>query len=190
MRDIFSDALMVISWLGPDKDGEMALAFKAIKTIAWGMKSFPNRLTDLRWLRHYTWLVKKTPHRAFSGSDMQYPAWDAILKLYSNPYFTRVWIIQEATLWRVVRIMSGLNSFNFEHWQFLDSLCKAFLTVDLNTVFEPDLAWALQYWQDRLGACKLAAIKKFRDHVPSRTRSGCDSRLTDFSVDMFGKTVE
>ncbi|KAK1689361.1 heterokaryon incompatibility protein-domain-containing protein [Colletotrichum godetiae] len=85
MKDIFSTAHFVISWIGQE-EGEIAVMFEYLQ----GLKH-----TARRERNHYL----RTQKRKFSFKDAKW--------FVSRPYWSRIWIVQEFTLARELWILCG-----------------------------------------------------------------------------------
>ncbi|KAH7398723.1 heterokaryon incompatibility protein-domain-containing protein, partial [Phaeosphaeria sp. MPI-PUGE-AT-0046c] len=107
MRDIYSKAARAIVWLGPDIGTDEA-------TEAFDLVTGPNRLLyrdsrrDMRW------------HR----SRRQ---WRALEKLLNRSYWSRVWIIQEFILAKLVELRCGNRIAPLENF---DDICRWLETLE------------------------------------------------------------
>jgi hypothetical protein len=100
MKEIYSRASRVVVWLGPLKESKDAyLAVELLVTLD-GIRSLFNLNGDL-----YGDLVIK-------GN----PGWYPMVRLFNNPWFSRVWVVQEVAVARTVHVMYGNTCFE---WDFL-----------------------------------------------------------------------
>lgn len=77
MRDIYSNAVEVVVWLGPaDVDSETVLDLLGLLAVG-------------RWDLQAALQERNVPAKRYSG---QWKSWDALL---ARPYWRRVWVIQE-----------------------------------------------------------------------------------------------
>jgi hypothetical protein len=97
MRLIYSKAYSVISWLGSDDNGEMKLVMDTCEFVS-SQKNDWER--DISWRRDHP-----SPWKRDTSEGNR--AWNAVLKLFTNPYWRRVWIIQEIAVAQNVAVMSG-----------------------------------------------------------------------------------
>jgi hypothetical protein len=90
MRDIYERADRVIAWPGDNFDSSLA-----------SVMLYDLCATSLMYqgspLDAYNWLF----------GDRHSPRWLALLKLFQNPYFTRVWIVQEVAVGSNVQLCHG-----------------------------------------------------------------------------------
>lgn len=101
MRDIYTKAYCVFSWLGEPDDGNIDWALKTIRTMAPHLKSRSG--SRLRWLRHYPELCdgKNTTHPESNEG------WGAMSNLENAEYFRRLWIFQELCVADYVVLICG-----------------------------------------------------------------------------------
>ncbi|KAK8136134.1 hypothetical protein PG984_004074 [Apiospora sp. TS-2023a] len=118
MGKIYAQAAEVIIWLGPDEEGVASDAFGLAKMIA--THTYPllrrtqpnipprcNISNDLEWFA----LVE------YAGPDMlsqlsiaDRELWQSLSKIYRLPWFTRVWVIQEAGLATHATVLCGTST--------------------------------------------------------------------------------
>lgn len=107
MREIYSGAEQVLSWLGKADEATKS-AFEALQRIHQGISRLENDdLTDLRWMESH--------HDLCNGyeTDPRGP-WLGIIDLMHRPYWSRVWIFQEVYLARSLLFMSGQSTLDFD----------------------------------------------------------------------------
>lgn len=107
MREIYSGAEQVLSWLGKADEATKS-AFEALQRIHQGISRLENNdLTDLRWMESH--------HDLCNGyeTDPRGP-WLGIIDLMHRPYWSRVWIFQEVYLARSLLFMSGQSTLDFD----------------------------------------------------------------------------
>lgn len=106
MREIYSGAEQVLSWLGK-ADEVTKSAFDTLQRIHSGISALENDdPTDLGWM--------KSHHGLCNGyeTDPRGP-WLDIIDLMHRPYWSRVWIFQEVYLARSLLFMSGQSVLDF-----------------------------------------------------------------------------
>lgn len=101
MRRIYESAKAVVIWLGPDdEDKKAATAIGSVRQITnflcRTLDILPEQLSSVEEVYHK--VIFQNRHRIplpqecdFVTMDM----WESLLWLYRQPYFTRVWVIQE-----------------------------------------------------------------------------------------------
>lgn len=106
MREIYSGAEQVLSWLG--KADEVTIsAFDVLQRIHHEIAALDTKdVTDLRWMESH--------HDLCNGyeTDPRGP-WLGIIDLMHRPYWSRVWIFQEVYLARSLLFMSGQSTLDF-----------------------------------------------------------------------------
>lgn len=110
MGAIYSRASSVISWLGPDNNGEMASAIIAIQSIEYVVESTPDWLKDLEWMQDYP-LLREVDHNI---EDIPNKAWKSLEIFFSAPYWGRVWVLQEMALARNLWVMVGNDVLDYK----------------------------------------------------------------------------
>jgi hypothetical protein len=92
MRKIYERAALVIAWLGSDSDDQYKTPFEIIKI---GCEQVVNNtaLPSVEWMKpHASWLCEG---RGAEDKNMLNPAWNSFEALFKNPYWSRVWTLQE-----------------------------------------------------------------------------------------------
>lgn len=115
MRQIYSSAELILSWLGPE---DRSLAFNTLNTIADEIRRCeadgPLVFYQLGWLQRYPDLCAEDKEDSPSGRSIENASWAAVASLLDASYWKRVWIFQEVVLARHLTMISpGL----FEQWQ-------------------------------------------------------------------------
>jgi hypothetical protein len=103
MKEIFSEAELVISWLGNGEE-KVELAMETFRTIATEMKDRYDSPSDI-WLGrgdislNIHWM-EKYPFLCLGNNDgfLGNKAWDSVLNFFNLAYWKRVWIFQEVVL--------------------------------------------------------------------------------------------
>lgn len=130
MGEVYSKATSVLSWLGPAAPNS-ELAVRWVESF--GRRSFQygiGNMPDLR-LRHLLRTLKKCPDdiadeglRAFllelrqelsSWTPGEEGAITGLLDLFSRPYWSRIWVVQEVVLATTVYFQCGRQQFCEEH---------------------------------------------------------------------------
>ena len=102
MRDVYSKAELVLSWLGHGVDG-VDIAFDALRTIAKETRDSGTEYTGVEWLKSYpTWWNDSAE------------SWEAIENFLQLPYWHRVWIFQELVLGKYLLFIHGYTALNYE----------------------------------------------------------------------------
>ncbi|CAO2652322.1 Nn.00g006050.m01.CDS01 [Neocucurbitaria sp. VM-36] len=111
MRKLYSQAELVLSWLGTGSENNMVPdpAFQALTLIAQNTKGL-DVSSDLciSWLEQHPDFIK--PSGVDSELNMH---WDAIHQFFRLPYFQRLWIFQEMVLARRVLFARGVHSIDY-----------------------------------------------------------------------------
>ena len=110
MGAIYSSASIVYSWLGADEAGAMTAAIKAVKTVQHVADSTPNWLTDISWMKRYPSILEVNK----TGNSFCIPVWESLRTFLLDPYWTRVWILQEMVLAQSLTVMVGKHGIDFE----------------------------------------------------------------------------
>ena len=112
MHEIYSNAALVIAWVGKETEGgDTDLAAKTLNTLYSGLDTHPQdtekneleAIHDLDWMQKYPWLIQD------DGSPKGIPNkyWRAVQTFLDRPYFSRVWVQQEIALAINLVFMSG-----------------------------------------------------------------------------------
>jgi len=107
MRRIYSDAELMISWLGDGFEG-IDTALKMLKTIARETKQQQGEMC-------FKWLEKYPSWRKSNEDDGQ--VWQALSQLSGLVYWKRVWIFQELILARRICFTHGTTRLYYEDAQ-------------------------------------------------------------------------
>ncbi|RSL74295.1 hypothetical protein CEP53_000377 [Fusarium sp. AF-6] len=104
MGRIYSSAVVVYSWVGPN---DYTLAFKTLATLARlvreraGEKQSPNNATfQLEWLRQH-------PDLCDAKDEAGGNPWQSVCKLAAEKYWKRIWVFQEVALARRLCLLSS-----------------------------------------------------------------------------------
>lgn len=109
MREIFAKASRVTVWLGPGPDAN----------LIWNLlmqKFLPLMFMDSE-TRSKSLSQAYFEDRQREGQEPKH--WLALLKMLQNPWFDRVWVIQEVAVGNKVLILYGDRCFPWEHVSFL-----------------------------------------------------------------------
>jgi hypothetical protein len=102
MREIYSKAELVLSWLGHGID-EIDIAFDTLKTIAKETRELGTEDAGAEWLKSYpTWWNESVR------------IWESIQTLLRHPYWHRVWILQELVLGKHILFVHGYAALSYE----------------------------------------------------------------------------
>ncbi|KAI6086646.1 heterokaryon incompatibility protein-domain-containing protein [Hypoxylon rubiginosum] len=110
MRSIYAKAKRVLVWLGKDVDGKGERAISALNEIATAClhQADPNGPTDLSELKSKQELWDSLPEKSLVG--LRYDnadSWMSLTWLFSRPWLSRLWVIQEVHSNRDVQMLCG-----------------------------------------------------------------------------------
>ena len=115
MRHIFEKARLTFAWLGPVSDNsDLAIDFLA------GLGYMMTLSTWVDEPQKVDFLLRSYP------PDL--PCWVALFKLLSRPWFTRVWILQEVAVPKLISLHCGDR---FLPWDILDLAIRELLILEL-----------------------------------------------------------
>ena len=164
MRRIYQQAEKCLVWLGAHTELD-ALAFKLLNTIQDYLRTQPSD-------QNAKVLIPGSILAKYSTTPGE---WDALMHLFSRPWFERVWTLQEITLPRRVLMTCGKFSFDgnlfYEIVEFLNSSQLAVQMIGLQGGY--------------LQSLKVAALRReFHEHTSARDlldtlRSARDRDATD-----------
>ncbi|KAK2001876.1 hypothetical protein LX36DRAFT_652879 [Colletotrichum falcatum] len=125
MRQIYSTAELVFSWLGPH-DGDIALAFDTINLIDQAVDKVVGRrhinavepYELIGWMEGWPQLT--WPDTGPANDWHSNRAWKSVSMVFKLPYWWRVWVVQEVVLAKTFVLLSGQHSLS---WTSLFSLC-------------------------------------------------------------------
>ncbi|KAF4625433.1 hypothetical protein G7Y89_g12733 [Cudoniella acicularis] len=126
MGSIYSKAMMVFSWLGLDEDSLTLYAIILFMIAAKERRSpQPAGAHPMQWMLKYPDLCAVGLHE--TDWDVNNVFWTAARKFFQNPYWKRVWILQEIVLGREVWLMGKTSSI------LLDDVLRF---ADMASIFE------------------------------------------------------
>ena len=102
MRDIYSKAELVLSWLGHGID-EADIALHTLRTIAREIRELGTEDAGVEWLKSYPTWWNDSPE-----------FWEPIQTFLRLPYWRRIWIFQELVLGKHILFMHGSTGLNYE----------------------------------------------------------------------------
>ncbi len=95
MKTVYEEGMQTLIWLGPDPDGQAAVAFPAIQRLAFAiLRKSDTPYRELSLCSDFVELLGPAS-QLYETSRFSDEEWDAIGALLSNRWFTRVWVIQE-----------------------------------------------------------------------------------------------
>ena len=118
MGDIYSRAKTTFVCLGED-DNDAAEAFQCVRKIQqiYGAFQYIHTLQQsLAEVGHRPWLLKKN-HVGFIAEK----SWRSFERLLSRPWFSRVWVFQEAVLSPEIRLLYNKSTLS---WEELSEACQ------------------------------------------------------------------
>jgi hypothetical protein len=125
MWKIYNGASHVLAWLG-DPNKEMLLAMRIFARFEENLKRSGE--TDMEWLQDAPELWRKDIIKA-SGNEQ----WVALRQFFNNPYWKRIWIIQEL-LANETLLMIGDECLD---WSALNATLSGFINMYKGTVRRP-----------------------------------------------------
>lgn len=141
MSDIYSSAIKVISWLGPEADG-IVESLRTLRAIAREIAQIPEAGDRFGWLQRY-------PKLFASGMDPQHPQpsgpvlWRRIGPLWEHEYWKRTWVLQEIVLAKGVMIMCGEEVLSWEDVLTVVNWSKSIQNTDRSPSFIDPVSWHL-----------------------------------------------
>ncbi|MCJ1282213.1 hypothetical protein MMC26_001536 [Xylographa opegraphella] len=105
MNEIYSEAAKCVAWLGAE-DGDTLLAFETIRRVratGWNLNPLPVAPVAQRLVRSRTWTAE-AELKLWSVEDR---LWHALRTLFDREWFSRLWILQEVVIPRVVYFKCG-----------------------------------------------------------------------------------
>ncbi|KAH7079336.1 heterokaryon incompatibility protein-domain-containing protein [Paraphoma chrysanthemicola] len=111
MRDIYKEAEGVWGWLGPGDAPESRGAFTLLRDLA--HREYTNVTVDSQ---RYDILRSETIDwvRSRPITDVYLKHWIEIAKIFESPWFSRMWVIQEVVLGKVVTAVYGSDVVSFD----------------------------------------------------------------------------
>jgi len=114
MREIYSGAHLVLSWLGTSTP-QLSLAVSTLRLIEANVDASSDD-PDWSWAKQYPQVWERVGQKPNE-------LWTAIQALFSLPYWTRIWIIQEIVLSSRALFLIGNELLQFETYKsFINSL--------------------------------------------------------------------
>ena len=102
MKDIYSKAIAVFAWLGPDEDGRLGQAFRIARLIDSNIPLAAPDFNNINWIKNHPSLC-----RCDDNERIPNRLWRMVSDLGSHPFWTRAWILQEIVLARMVWVLAG-----------------------------------------------------------------------------------
>ena len=146
MRSIYSKAQRVIIWLGEHQNAsEMVI------------QSIPDLTRKLEGLEHIKYLDNKSISNVLMEHGLQrldHEVWSAIPHLYCRPWFTRLWVVQEAALSRELIVMCGNSWLSWKPfcaftWAY-DKTCLHIRIAQLDIRMQVNESLYATKWKDSL----------------------------------------
>ncbi|CAO2649819.1 Nn.00g011110.m01.CDS01 [Neocucurbitaria sp. VM-36] len=142
MGSIYSKAAMVLSWLGPERNGSTN-AMAAVRLAARDSPHLSEISEVGNWLRSYP--------KIFGKPDI----WDALNCIWCREYWERTWIIKETVLNSNVRVICGSESLDFDALRDWNSSALAIRATNSTDIPDLRCCWPLtammglrEYWRD------------------------------------------
>ncbi|KAI0552265.1 heterokaryon incompatibility protein-domain-containing protein [Xylaria curta] len=108
MRSIYEGASRVLVWLGPEVEFQGEKAITAMKEITSACLKREDKDMDETSLKSVDELWDVLPTKRLDGLRCDNPeTWKALAWLFSRPWFSRLWVIQEVNSNEDVRLLCG-----------------------------------------------------------------------------------
>lgn len=153
MADIFSQAAVVISWLGSaDTNGESDQAMKHIKTTVTELLPYQEHIHQVITGNYGGDRVLDTV--AQQKEDFFHAhkhAFQLISRLFARPYWRRLWIVQEFVLAQRLLLLCGDRVITWPTMKFFNKFCEACARSPYGFALVPNLPDHLStkiWWQD------------------------------------------
>ncbi|KAK1763393.1 hypothetical protein QBC33DRAFT_550033 [Phialemonium atrogriseum] len=157
MADVYSSAASVVSWLG-EQDSHTKPGFDVLRELKRLSEHSPNLLEKLSPGCHD---YGKQLAKIFSSRE----SWVSVANVFQRTYFTRVWIIQEVVLAKVVKALCGSEEIE---WSAITAASHFFSTTAwrdyLFTLYTESV-------EPQLGPRERMDIIRFRYQAPTILRS-------------------
>lgn len=186
MGDIYRSADLVLAWLGQD---DVDLALRCIGAIAAEIErclttTNAHDFLNLEWTQRCPELCEPAPF-ARTGTWSGNMAWEAIIRFFELPYWTRVWIFQEVVLANELLLVTQHSSLGFDR---LEGAAVGMLRVQehINETTMPRPEWiSLDSWVVFLGEntaqwdlVRMAwSVRTWVREAPSRAAEGDQGSL-------------
>lgn len=112
MRDIYSRAEKVVTWLGPDDNEEYRDAIALIKLVA--AQEASSRYDNIPNLCFLTSRPTFTAEETLPNNIIANKAWSNVRELLTAAYWERIWVQQEMALARQLHFLIGHLSFTYD----------------------------------------------------------------------------
>lgn len=136
MRDIYSQAKEVLVWLGPSTlCKNIQLGFSACKQYAARMRYYIHFLAETGEADHNL-IADASIDLAIRSRPFTGPESDALLEVLRQPYWSRVWIIQELCVSKVAQVHMGEQSMPWDDFVLVLLMmerCMSFVVRNLET---------------------------------------------------------
>jgi hypothetical protein len=138
MKDIYSNAQGVLIWLGDDDEvtaEEISSAFETVSKVESKIRDMHKiaEFNDNPILRSSTTVVNLT-----NGYDHEsYDIWVALTRVFQRPWFSRIWVIQEAAMAKRATFIWGAKSVP---WETLLGAAEAIKLASLQAMLPVDRA--------------------------------------------------
>lgn len=126
MREIYTNALLVTVWLGPETNNSH-LAVQLIHTWSQAMVES----TDL----DSTSLTDEIDFSFLSHMEEPFPknAWNAVLELFERPWWTRIWVIQEVAVSKKASFLCGSDIISLAEMLLVTTFWQALRDMESST---------------------------------------------------------
>jgi hypothetical protein len=179
MKDIYSKAIAVFAWLGPDEDGRLGEAFRIARLIDSNVPLEARDFNNINWIENHPDLC-----RCDDNERIPNRLWRMVSDLGSHPYWTRAWILQEIVLARMVWVLAGHQIIEYGELHALRLFFDAiwYGSVPPPSVMQPTLWYQLGLITADIG--RLAMPHWLRSAEVQRRRG--DGALIELMMDFIG----
>ncbi|XPS81545.1 hypothetical protein M3J09_013476 [Ascochyta lentis] len=140
MSSIYKRATYVYVWLGSSDERTEA----AMQTVKSGFRRYhDNKYTLATKARHRSGIEKSSPIGRVQ--EMKAGSIEALRRFFQNPYWKRLWIVQEVMLARYIRIMCGDTLLS---WEELRRFCvsgRSYLPPDATSGIPAQVVWLAEH---------------------------------------------
>jgi hypothetical protein len=123
MRSIYRQAMKVMSFLGQEED-DSTYAIKTMKRMASALDTGLGDATH-SWLRDFSELCRSDDPDQTQNTKIPNRAWNAIDKILSRTYWSRVWILQEVALASYLYFLCGMEMLRWDELALVSTACMS-----------------------------------------------------------------
>lgn len=198
MPAIYENASQVIFWLGtatPDTD----LVFTRMQQFERQTLNYPCGQwapKDDRW--HFIWSSIELLEQERKDSDIRARHYSAFAHLLSQPWFRRVWIVQEVAKARRAKVMCGTKTCSARIFTVVPNVIKATVDPHQQAILDimPGPSRKHSWWVDKrdlytlLGKFRESQATDPRDLIYALLGISSDAHSTEYLVPDYKKSLE